>query len=128
MKLFLLLFCIGVFVINARAEESTGEKTVEKATVHQHTKSVGDGVEHEGMSKEERKAMHADKHKMNRDMKKAMKEAKAAQKDAVKKARDAAKTAKAKKAVEPPPLPTEDQIKKADSEDEDMPSDGDDQD
>ena len=118
MKLFLLLFCLGIFLANARAEEQAAEK----ATVQQQEKSIGDGAEHPAMTKEDREAMHADKHKLKKEMKKAMKEAREKEKKAIKEAKEKHKAA-AKKASEPPPVPTEDQIKKADAEE-----DGDDQD
>jgi hypothetical protein len=119
MKLFLLLFCLGIFLANARAEE---QGTVDKATVQQQEKSIGEGAEHPAMTKEDREAMHADKHKMKKEMKRAMKEAREKEKKAIREAKEKHRAA-AKKVAEPPPVPTEDQIKKADAEE-----DGDDQD
>jgi hypothetical protein len=121
MKMFLLLFCLGIFLANARAEE---QNVVEKATVQHQDKSIGEGAEHPAMTKEDREAMHADKHKMKKEMKRAMKQAREKEKRAIREAKEKHRAA-AKKAAEPPPVPTEDQIKKADAEDDGSDADAD---
>jgi len=112
MRIFLLLFCLGIFVINARA------KADDQTSEQQQTKSIGDGAEQEPMSPAEKKAMHADKHKMHNEMKKAMKDAKEKHHKAMSDAKKKEKAATVKKSEEKPPEPTEEQIKKADADED----------